>query len=96
MSLIYVYRMHRLYELRANGITTFEGARVYQKLRIRRLAKMRRKPAATWEWKQLIPNDRTTTGSAQILQHYIDLSNLPMKRKSTPLSILGPFDIHNH
>lgn len=81
----------RLYELRSNGITTFEGARVFQKLRARRTSKMRAKPTNTWEWKQLVPNNRASSGSAQIIQHCIDLNTLPMKRKSTPLNILGRF-----
>lgn len=82
---------HRLYELRTNGITTFEGARVFQKLRARRLARMRRKPSTSWEWKQLVPKNRDVCGMIQIQQHCMDLSNLPTKRKSAPLNIIGRF-----
>lgn len=86
-----------MYDLRANGITTFEGARVFQKLRARRLAKMRRKaanssattPATTWEWKQLVPKMRVASGVVQIQQHCMDLCSMPTKRRSTPLSIIG-------
>lgn len=96
---IYYLKFHfvissiRLYELRSNGITTFEGARVFQKLRARRLSKMRLKPTNKWEWKHMVPNNRASSGSAQIIQHCIDLNSLPTKRKSTPLNILGWFDL---
>lgn len=80
----------RLYELRSNGIKSFHGGRLFHKLKSERMSKVRRKPSVTWEWKHLVPTE-TLTGTSEIIKHCISLNSLPIKRKSTPLSIIGSF-----
>lgn len=42
------------------------------------------------EWKYLTDNsNETLTGTEQMLKHCVDLNQLPKKRKSTPLNIIG-------
>lgn len=54
------------------------------------MSKVRVKPSTNWEWKQLVPTgNETLSGTEQIIKHCIDLDQLPTKRKSTPLSIIG-------
>lgn len=96
--------LSRLYELRKNGVTTFYGGKMYHRLRARRLSKIRDKRAEqyenTWEWKQLIPTYNMAAGNYTsggggassahaMLPTYLAMSNPAIKRKSTPLDILG-------
>lgn len=51
---------------------------------------MRTKSTINWEWKQLAPDEhQQLSGTGQIIKHCLDLNNLPAKRKSTPLNIIG-------
>lgn len=82
--------LHRLYELRSNGITTYNGGRIFQKLRAQRTSRIRTKSTMVYEWKHLVPVDnQQLSGAGQIMKHCLDLHNLPVKRKSTPLNIIG-------
>lgn len=83
-----------MHELRANGITTFQGGRVFHRLRGQRTSKVRTsKQPINWEWKHLVPSggsfDLPLSASDQILQHCQSLQQMPAKRKSTPLNIIG-------
>lgn len=80
----------RLYELRANGITTRHGGQIYQNMKVVRSNKTSnsKQQSLDIDWKYLIEND-TLTGTEQMLKHCIDLNQLPKKRKSTPLNIIG-------
>lgn len=80
----------RLYELRSNGITTYNGGRIFQKLRAQRTSRIRTKSTMAYEWKHLMPDEnQQLSGAGQIMKHCLDLHNLPVKRKSTPLNIIG-------
>lgn len=68
---------------------------MYHRLRARRLSRIRDKRAeqyeSAWEWKQLIPNHSAAAGinNSQVLPNYLCTGNLALKRKSTPLDVLG-------
>lgn len=94
----------RLYELRKNGIRTFHGGHVFHKHRARRLSKIRNKREDTyenmWEWKQLVAaydgaggSNPNGSGHAFMAGHSLMnahlMTQLAVKRKSTPLEILG-------
>lgn len=85
----------RLYELRKNGITSFHGGRIFHKLRAQRMSKIRDKRAeqfsSQWEWKQLMPSSISTSLPNNPLANLM-IVNAGVKRKSTPLDILGAFD----
>lgn len=83
--------LFRLYELRINGIASYNGGRVFQKLRSQRMSQTRIKPTTTWEWKHLVQNgsEIALSGADKIIKHCMDLNQLPQKRKSTPLNIVG-------
>lgn len=88
----YCHLLNRLHELRSNGITTFQGGRIYHKLRAQRMSKVRTKNTFNWEWKHLVPSgsiDLQLSASDQILKHCQNLQQMPTKRKSTPLNIIG-------
>lgn len=72
---------HRLYELRANGIVTCYGGKIFQNAKLNRIG--RTSNTNVWEWKHL-KNEMT-----EIKQHCMDLNQLPKKRRSTPLNIIG-------
>lgn len=80
----------RLYDLRKNGIHTFHGGRLYYKLRARRLTRVRDKRAENydnaWEWKKLLPSD---SSDGRNLLGLLQPNITGIKRKSTPLDILG-------
>lgn len=80
----------RLYDLRKNGIHTFHGGRLYYKLRSRRLTRVRDKRAEhydnAWEWKKLLPCD---SSDGRNLLGLLQPNITGIKRKSTPLDILG-------
>lgn len=79
-------------ELRSNGIKTIHAGHIYRKLRAKRMAKARNKTNDTWEWKQLVPSGSINlplSASEQILKHCQNLQQMPTKRKSTPLNIIG-------
>lgn len=52
------------------------------------MSKVRRKPNDIWEWKHLVPTEKLS-GTGQIIKHCMGLNSLPVKRKSTPLNIIG-------
>lgn len=83
---------HRLYEVRKNGITSFHGGKIFHKLRTQRMSKIRDKRAeqfnCQWEWKQLMPSLIPTTVSNNPMANFM-IVNAGIKRKSTPLDILG-------
>lgn len=68
---------------------------MYHKLRARRLSRIRDKRAeqfeSAWEWKQLVPSHSAAAGinNVQVLPNYLCSGNQIVKRKSTPLDILG-------
>lgn len=82
----------RLYEVRKNGIETFHGGKIFHKLRAQRLSKIRDKRAeqfnSQWEWKQLVPSSIPAATSNNPLANLM-IVNAGVKRKSTPLDILG-------
>lgn len=82
--------IYRLYELRANGITTCHGGQIYQNMKVVRSNKPSnsKQQSLDIDWKHLIENE-TLSGTEQILKHCIDLNQMPKKRKSTPLNIIG-------
>lgn len=73
-----------------NGITTFHGGQIFQKLRARRSSKLRDK-SSVWEWKHMVQNESeiVMSGTDKIIKHCLDLHQLQPKRKSTPLIIVG-------
>lgn len=76
--------------MRANGLSTFQGGHIYQHKRAIRASKDTSKSLMAWEWKHLQMNNKNSlTGTEQILRHCMDLNQLPKKRKSTPLNIIG-------
>lgn len=81
----------RLYEVRKNGITSFHGGKIFHKLRAQRMSKIRDKRAeqfnSQWEWKQLMPAIPTATANNPLAS--LMIVNAGVKRKSTPLDILG-------
>lgn len=79
-----------MYELRANGITSCHGGQIYQNMKVIRSNKATnsKQQLLDIDWKYLIEND-SLTGTEQILKHCIDLNQMPKKRKSTPLNIIG-------
>lgn len=92
----------RLYELRSKGIMTRHGGRYFQNAKTIRTTIGNIKPSqntslhSVWEWKHLSmmnsstkTNQKSLTGSEQILKHCLDLNQLPKKRRSTPLNIIG-------
>lgn len=96
LSTVLMFYSCRLYELRSNGITTYNGGRIFQKLRAQRTSRIRTKPTTAYEWKHLVPDEnQQLSGAGQIMKHCLDLHTLPVKRKSTPLNIIGlaPFKI---
>lgn len=86
-----IFYNFRLYELRANGITTFHGGHIYQNMKNSRATKPNTpKQLLDIDWKYLTDNSNDAlTGTEQMLKHCIDLNQLPKKRKSTPLNIIG-------
>lgn len=83
---------NRLLELRSNGIKTIQAGLIYHKLRTKRMARVRTKPNDNWEWKHLVPTGSINlplSASDQILKHCQNLQQMPTKRKSTPLNIIG-------
>lgn len=82
----------RLYEIRKNGITTFLGGKLFHKLQAQRTSKVRDKRAeqfnSQWEWKQLMPTSLPPTVPNNPLSNLMTF-NAGVKRKSTPLDILG-------
>lgn len=89
---------NRLYELRANGITTCYGGQIYQNMKVVRSSnKINSKQLLDIDWKSLTDNSNDTlTGTEQMLKHCVDLNQLPKKRRSTPLNIIGEFEHINH
>lgn len=81
----------RLYGLRANGITTCYGGQIYENMKVVRSNKIAAsKQSLDIDWKYLTENSiDTLTGTEQMLKHCVDLNQLPKKRKSTPLNIIG-------
>lgn len=83
---------HRLYEVRKNGITSFHGGKIFHRLRTQRMSKIRDKRAdqfnSQWEWKQLMPSLIPAAASNNPLANLM-IVNAGVKRKSTPLDILG-------
>lgn len=84
---------HRLYEIRKNGITSFHGGKIFHKLRTQRMSKIRDKRSeqfnTQWEWKQLMPNLLPTSVANNPLTPFMIVTAAGVKRKSTPLDILG-------
>lgn len=80
-----------MYELRAKGITTCYGGQIYQNMKAVRLNKTTNsKQSLDIDWKYLTENSNDTlTGTEQMLKHCVDLNQMPKKRKSTPLNIIG-------
>ncbi|KAG4075513.1 hypothetical protein HA402_003338 [Bradysia odoriphaga] len=82
----------RLYEVRKNGIESFHGGKIFHRLRAQRLSKIRDKRAdqfnSQWEWKQLMPSSIPAVASNNPLANLM-IVNAGVKRKSTPLDILG-------
>lgn len=74
-----------------NGIHTYYGGRVFQRLRAERITKNRIKSSTNWEWKHLAQSgtEIVLSGTDKIIKHCMDLNQLPQKRKSTPLNIVG-------
>lgn len=64
---------------------------MFHKLRAQRTSKARTKPNVSFEWKHLVPTDggHPLSGTGQMIKHCLDLNTLPVKRKSTPLNIIG-------
>lgn len=80
-----------MYELRAKGITTCYSGQIYQNMKAVRLNKTTNsKQSLDIDWKYLTENSNDTlTGTEQMLKHCVDLNQMPKKRKSTPLNIIG-------
>lgn len=79
-----------MYELRANGIMTCYGGQIYQNQKAIRANKINQKQSLEIDWKYLTVNaSDTLTGNEQMLKHCLDLIQLPKKRRSTPLNIIG-------
>lgn len=78
--------------MRKNGITSFHGGKTFHKLRVQRMSKIRDKRAehydSQWEWKQLVPNLASSAATINPLSSFMTM-NPGVKRKSTPLDILG-------
>lgn len=91
MKTIFYRYSCRLYELRANGITTCYGGQIYENMKIVRMNKTTApKQSLDIDWKNLTENSiDTLTGTEQMLKHCVNLNQLPKKRKSTPLNIIG-------
>lgn len=78
----------RLYELRTKGITTSYGGRFYHNSKINHEVKSN--PSSLWEWKHFSMDiNDSRTGKEQIVKHCMELNQLPQKRRSTPLNIIG-------
>lgn len=77
--------------MRKNGITSFQGGKIFHKLRAQRSSKYRDKRAdqfnSQWEWKQLMANLIPTATNNPLAT--LMVVNAGVKRKSTPLDILG-------
>lgn len=80
--------------MRKNGITSFHGGKIFHRLRAQRMSKIRDKRAeqfnTQWEWKQLMPSLIPTNVSSNTLANLM-IVNAGVKRKSTPLDILGEY-----
>lgn len=86
-KLLHLY--HRLYELRTKGITTCYGGKYFQNAKINRLVRANNLKPLLWEWKHIQNEKDSLTGTEQIMKHCMDLNQLPKKRRSTPLNIIG-------
>lgn len=84
------FNANRLYELRAKGIKTCYGGKSFQNGHRFRYNNM--KPLL-WEWRQFQNEKDPLTGTEQIMKHCMDLKQLPKKRRSTPLNIIGCCEI---
>lgn len=83
----YLY-IGRLYELRTKGITTCYGGKMFQNAKANRVVRANNLKTL-WEWKQLLNEKDSLTGTEQIMKHCMQLNQLPKKRRSTPLNIIG-------
>ncbi|XP_031630871.1 transcriptional adapter 2A isoform X1 [Contarinia nasturtii] len=93
-SLQYEYDLRKflskLYELRSKGITTCHGGRYFQNSKANRMSMANIKPHAVLDWKHISMNKTNSlSGTEQIMKHCMDLNQLPKKRRSTPLNIIG-------
>ena len=86
----FVFHSHRrLYDLRANGITTCHGGKIFQNAKMSRLVRASNEKPLLWNWKNFLNENDSLTGTEQIMKHCMDLNQLPKKRRSTPLNIIG-------
>lgn len=80
-----LWKHFRLYELRQNGIRFIAGGKLYHKLKAKRMNQERDKKMHQYDWRKLIPNENS---AAQVKQssHFV---SFPMRKKATPLDVVG-------